>query len=759
MLSEYSGPRVLALWHEMRTLPPGANAYRVYYEFARKFGFHKRLYRAEPISDGELLAELGGRFPNADALLAHLRTRRVPFFFDWRGREAYAGILNSRFADDRARCLELADAVCAHRFNLMGCQVEFPGEIDWHRMLEKGESWPRRHWSTINIRCPVAPGEIKTTWELNRLQFWNHLGRAYWYTGDPKYPTEWARQLRSWIDQNPVEIGVNWLSNLEHALRVIGWAWCLNFFLDSPAVTADLVFDMYRMLLAKGRHLRRDIAYSLRVMPTNHLLGDALGLVFLGYVFPEFKEAREWREFGLKVLWDQLPRQVRADGSSTESSISYHRFVLYFYILADLLDRANGGKPPALVRERMEKMTEVVQAVTKPDGTTSLFGDIDNAKTIFLSNEGPQDYRPTLATGAALFGRGDFRHTAGRLSQEVLWLLGPAGIEAFDRTAARPPAATAVSFPLGGIHTWRSTWNHSADYALLKCAPFTGHAEADLNHMDLSLGGRNLLVDAGTYTYNGPWEWRRFFRGTSAHNSVSVDGHSQALTHRSFRFLFHPGHTGTRETRAGDVLVLEGWHRSFQFLGGIRHHRALVVVGGRYWVVVDCLTGRADEHTFGQHWHFDADVDVSVGEGTMVQATPRGGETAWFIPAGREGLRVEVVSGGENPIQGWTTRGFGVKLAAPCATYLWKDRLPTVRAVAIVPERACRDAAPVVRAADVQDSRGRTIGRDEAVGIIVETPGWRDTLVVRLGSVVQAAVVAVEGETFAPGEILKTRTK
>jgi hypothetical protein len=757
MLSEYSGPRALALWHEMRALPPAANLYRVYYEFCRRTGLHKRRYRAGAPTDAELLAALGGRFSGPQALADHLRSRRTPFFFDWRRRKEYAAILNGRFAADRARCIELADAVCAHRFDLMGCHVEFPGEIDWHRLLEKEKSWPRRHWSAIDIRCPAAPGDVKTTWELNRHQFWLHLGRAYWYTGQEKYPAEWARQLKSWIEQNPVEIGVNWASNLEHAMRAVSWAWSLNFFLDSAAIAPDLLLEMYRSLLAKGRHLRRDIAYSLHVMPTNHLLGDALGLVFLGYCFPEFHESAAWREFGLKVLFDQLPRQVRADGTSIESSISYHRFVLYFYVLADLLHRANGGTPPPGGPERLEKMIEVVQAVTKPDGTTSLYGDIDNAKAIFLSSEGPEDYRPTLATGAALFGRSDFKFTAGRLSQEVLWLLGPAGLEAWDRIEARRPAATAISFPEGGIHTWRSGWDRGADYLMLKCAPFTGHCEADLGHVDLAVGGRNLLVDGGTWTYNGPWEWRTYFRSTRAHNTVSVDGKSQALAHRSFRFLFHPDQIASCACPAGDAYLVDCEHRSYRFLGGIRHRRIVIIVAARYWVVVDCLSGRAgEEHEFGQHWHFDPAADVSLQPDTLtIRAVPPGGEPVWFVPASGHGLTAELVVGQEHPIQGWTSRGFGTRLPAPCVTYRWRGRLPSVQAVAVVRAEDAAKGRLAIRDAAVRDPAGLEVGAQVAQGLLLVTPERPYAVLIRHAREAVGRTLLVEGQPFAPEVVVR----
>lgn len=750
MLTEYAGHRLLALWHEMRTLPLRANLYRTWYEFARRAGLHRHRYQAEPVSDEALREALGGRLAGPDDLLAHLRRRRVPFFIDWRDREAYARILNDRFADDRDECLRLADEVCAHRFEMMGCRVALGDEIDWHRMLEQEASWPRRHWSEIDIRCPNAPGEIKTTWELNRHQFWLHLGRAYWYTGDERYPEEWARQLRSWIEQNPVEIGVNWLSNLEHAIRVVQWAWALHFFLDAPAVTPDLVWEMYRVLLAKGRHIRTDVAYSRNVLRNNHVLGDALGLVVLGFVFPEFEQARPWREYGLDLLYDWLPDQVRADGTSTESAVSYHRFVLYFYLLADLLHRAAGGSPPPLVRERTERMVDVLQAVTRPDGGVSLYGDNDDAKTVFLSNEGPLDYRPTLATGAALFGRPDFKHTAGRLSQEVLWLLGPDGLDAWDRLDAAPPGRTLCAFPQGGLYTWRSGWDDRADYLFVKGGPFTGHTEADLGHVGLSVGGEPLLVDAGTFTYNGDWAWRTFFRNTRAHNTVSVDGRGQALAHRSFRFLFHPDRTGGDVAETDGVRMVQVWHRSFRYAGGggLRHLRLALVVRDAYWVIVDRLTGGRDEHRFAQHWHFAPSAAVETGDGGRATVRTDAGTEVAVLPLDVPGLAAETAEGETDPIQGWTTGGFGTKMPAPCLTFAWRDRTPTLMATAIVPRGRGPGGDLTLAACPARDAAGCEVDPPRAWGLRLTGDRAEDVLAVPLE---RRGPLEVAGERFADG--------
>src|SRR3546814_21172555 len=67
-------------------------------------------------------------------------------------------------------------------------------------------------------------------------------------------------------------------------------------------------------------------------------------------------------------------------------------------------------------------------------------------------------------------------------------------------------------------------------YPLFRFRP----SQADARHLDLWLGGRNLLRDAGSFSYaeeDGVW-----FGGTSAHNSVEFDGRDQMP--RLGRFLF-----------------------------------------------------------------------------------------------------------------------------------------------------------------------------------------------------------------------------
>lgn len=61
-------------------------------------------------------------------------------------------------------------------------------------------------------------------------------------------------------------------------------------------------------------------------------------------------------------------------------------------------------------------------------------------------------------------------------------------------------------------------------------------SQADALHVDLWLGGENLLCDAGTYSYNTDPRCLHYFGGVASHNTVQFDGRDQMP--RISRFLF-----------------------------------------------------------------------------------------------------------------------------------------------------------------------------------------------------------------------------
>ena len=55
------------------------------------------------------------------------------------------------------------------------------------------------------------------------------------------------------------------------------------------------------------------------------------------------------------------------------------------------------------------------------------------------------------------------------------------------------------------------------------------HGHADALSFTLRAFGSDVFVDPGTYDYFSYSAWRAYFRSTSAHNTLAVDGRDQSV--------------------------------------------------------------------------------------------------------------------------------------------------------------------------------------------------------------------------------------
>src|SRR5262249_9899493 len=310
------------------------------------------------------------------------------------------------------------------------------------------------------------------------------------------------------------------------------WSWALHLCASTPLVTADFMARALKQLIAHGRHIESFI--SSYFSPNTHLTGEALGLLYLGSAFPELLRAQSWRETGLSILIEQLPLQVRRDGVYFEQSSYYHRYTADFYTHLRVLTQESDTQLPSEDRERLVRAFDHLMWITRPDGRSSLIGDDDGGRLIRLGERAANDFRDTLATGAALYGRSDWKWVAGAAAVETLWLLGPHGLAAYDRLPSAPPRELVMAFKDGGYFFIRDGWERESSYVIFDCGPHGaliggGHAHADGLSFEFSAVGVTWLVDPGTYVYAADQRARDGFRTTAAHNTVTVDGEPQSL--------------------------------------------------------------------------------------------------------------------------------------------------------------------------------------------------------------------------------------
>src|SRR5205823_4407918 len=210
---------------------------------------------------------------------------------------------------------------------------------------------------------------------------------------------------------NPPKLGINWASSLEIAFRSIAWLWALQFFKESPSLTTDLRLRMQKFLYLNALHLETYL--STYFSPNTHLTGEALGLYYLGTLLPEFRCAARWRSGGKQILLGELHRHVKADGVYFEQSSYYHRYTADFYAHLSILARLNGDAVGPELQAKYAALLHHLMHLTRPDGSTPLFGDDDGGRFLPLDERNVNDFRAALSTGAVLLARPDYKYVAG----------------------------------------------------------------------------------------------------------------------------------------------------------------------------------------------------------------------------------------------------------------------------------------------------------------------------------------------------------
>ena len=591
----------------------------------------------------ELVAspEVDRRLPGAidDVLFETVQAMKAriaegPAFSAMAERKTIAGIINSRWPQERLALLQSAERGVRERIRVFGLtDLSFGRPIDWRYEPVSGKQTPLKHWSQIDYLNPSAAGDKKTTWELNRHAHFVTLGQAYCLTGDDRYAEAFVNQANSWMDQNPPEMGINWTSALEVSLRAIAWTWAVHLLIDSPLLSVLFLKRLFKYLVCHARHIESYL--STYFSPNTHLTGEALGLFYLGVCFPEFRLAETWKQIGLRLLVEQLPVQVNADAVYFEQSSYYHRYTVDFYLHLLMLADDHGVEIPSDIPNLLAGLIDYLAWITQPEGRSTLVGDDDGGRLLGLGSRDSYDFRDSIGIGAAMFSRPAWKYIAGEQVPEILWLLGPAGLDRYDRLDAHEPLELDRAFESSGQYVVRGGWQRDSLYCFFRCgrpgALSGAHAHADQLSFELSSDGAVWLVDPGTYTYTLDPASRDLFRLTAGHNALTVDGLPQSKPQGPFSW-------STRAKGSSDLIISE---RAFSYLSGeensyealtdpVRHRRAIALLrmpGNElippYLALTDYVHSNR-EHRYDIWYHFAPDVHVEI-DGALFRAVRSNG--------------------------------------------------------------------------------------------------------------------------------------
>ena len=293
-----------------------------------------------------------------------------------------------------------------------------------------------------------------------------------------------------WIDRFIADLTDNHigLDPYPTALRGINWIKFISRHYDKIdekrlSVWNDSLYSQYV-------HLNRNLEYHLL---GNHLLEDAYSL-FIASIY--FSDRRLYKKAS-KLLRKQLCEQILSDGAHFEQSPMYHCI-----LLDRLLDCCNFSfnnikhkgqeQMNAFLKDMAVKMLGHLEAILYSDKSFPLFND----SAVGISPEPMQIFSYAQRLG-------------------LVW----------DKIPMNE---------VGYRYMCNENMEMFADVANVTASYQPGHTHADTFSYELRIKGMPFIVDTGISTYDKNAR-RQYERGTSAHNTVQVDGKDSSQVWGGFR--------------------------------------------------------------------------------------------------------------------------------------------------------------------------------------------------------------------------------
>jgi hypothetical protein len=350
----------------------------------------------------------------------------------------------------------------------------------------------------------------------------------------------------------------------------------------------------------------------------NHTIAECVGLIFAGSIFCNHKKGKKWFNTGITNLEEELTHQILEDGGPVEQSFHYHRFVLDLYWLTiDFLEK-NKLYDCINLKSRLALGEQFLLAIQSNNGPLPSIGDSDNGFAI----------APGISPKKPIF----------RCKKKHIQIFKNSGY-----TVINSPNGLQLLF----------------DHGPLGMPPLYNHGHADALSIILNKNGNKFFVDPGTYVYNAAPEWRRYFKGTRAHNTVTVDGCDQAVQETEFIWS-HPYNVkllGFSEN--ADQFMVNAMHDGYKRLDKpVSHRRDIIFFAERCFLVRDSFEGQGI-HNYEINFHLHPNV-----EGSQING--------WW-QLNNEGIKIymklleednfSIVHGSIDPMHGWYSPCYGKKLA------------------------------------------------------------------------------------------------
>lgn len=487
----------------------------------------------------------------------------------------------------------------------------------WHFDPVSETDWPTSSYCyNIGYRHEKTKGDIKYTWEVNRLQILPMAAALWRSDGDEDARAFALRVMESWIDANPPFNGVNWSSGIELALRIVNISACLSL-LGPQSLPLDL---LRKVLGSLNAHLLWMTRYPSKYSSANnHLISELAASYTLARLAPDLPAAQNVASQAWAELMEEILRQIHEDGVGAEQSPTYTCFTLEWILLALFVAKQSGDPVPPQALSRLGAAARVLRWMMDDAGNVPRIGDDDQGRVFLSGDAREEDYVPlVLSSLCASVERPDFAPPCDRTHLRQLWMgrvqnleHGPEGADFFDAGGY-----SVLRHRIQGRNSMIAM-----DHGPLGYLSIAAHGHADALAIWWHLDGQPVLVDCGTYLYHSGGAERDAFRSTSLHNTLMLDRKDQSQVSGAFNWARKAKSKRIAMAQTTDGLCIQATHDGYKPLG-VMHERKLALDVPTGYVVRDRLVGtlknKAAKAVLSWHLHPDLGAVVTDSGGVDI---------------------------------------------------------------------------------------------------------------------------------------------
>lgn len=419
---------------------------------------------------------------------------------------------------------------------------------------------------------------------LNSFRYLLVLSDAYKISNDRRYINYGFSLIDKWNTTNSNEImGDKW-NPYVIAERIMHWIGFLSTYCRE-----DMRLNEYsNSIYAQAIELRNSLEFHLGA---NHLLSEARALMYAG----AFLDDQAMYNLGKKVLFEETKEQFLDDGGHYERSVSYHVESLQQCFEAAVLMHDLGDKDYYKMVNLVYKPFIFLNSMIMSDGN------------IPLVNDAAIDY-PFIAKDflsvARFFGWTSSKSTKGDYSSRWAYQNNIALQDLEEKSMFCNTGFYIINFVSNKhmISIFFDAGNNGPDYNL-------GHTHADALSILITIDDKPLFVDSGVFTYM-PGDEREYCRSTSAHNTIEIDGLSNAEIWSAFRVAIR-GHTKiVKYNEKDDYVIVEAQHDGYSNILGQKmlHLRKLIIDKKTCSIMVDdSFDTNGENHKGIIRYHLNSD--------------------------------------------------------------------------------------------------------------------------------------------------------